>query len=196
MLFNRKAEGPRQPAEPIAPEQPPVVARPSRLATSEDARTQSFIDASLTIVGDLHTDHDVQLDGRICGNVTCARLIVGRDAAITGAVRAEQAIVRGSITGTIRAPTVILQETARVKSDVAYSLLAIDNGAEFEGAAHHSESPLQEAETSPLDELQRTIAVESSNAAASPSHGREQEADTALAKPERRSANGHAGAQR
>lgn len=202
MLFNRNSEGRRQPApEPIAPEQPPLVARPSRRAATEDARTQSFIDASLTIVGDLHTDRDLQLDGRICGNVTCARLIVGRDAAITGTVKAEQVIVRGSITGMIRSPVVILQETARVQSDIAYTLLAIDDGAAFEGAAHRSESPLEEAETaSQLAELQQTIAAKSSSTTPGPPNGRDTSGepgpDMTPSEPGRRNANGHAETRR
>ena len=211
MLFTRKSEGRSNPApEPIsgpsiAPEQPPSTAGQRRHAGTDYAPTQSFIDASLTIVGDLHSEGDVRIDGRICGNVSCAQLILGKDAAITGTVRAQQAIVRGSVTGPIRAPVVILQETARVQSDIAYTLLAIDGGATFEGAVHRSENPLDETEiSSRLVDLQRVITVEgsgeSSSATATPSNDRaagcEHEPDTAQPKPERRNANGHAGAQR
>jgi cytoskeletal protein CcmA (bactofilin family) len=207
MLFNRKSESrgetapaPR-PAAPIAPEQPPAAAGQGRHGGAGYAPTQSFIDASLTIVGDLHSEGDVRIDGRICGTVSCAQLIVGTDAAITGAVKAEQAIVRGSITGPIRAPVVILQETARVQSDIAYTVLAIDDGATFEGAVHRSENPLDETETSSrLVDLQRVIAVEGSSAAATPCNGRDpasdQDLDKGPPKPERRNANGHADAQR
>jgi cytoskeletal protein CcmA (bactofilin family) len=204
MLFNRKSgdrqnpaadapassdEGPQRGAEPGSP----PIAEPAHQAATDSAPTQSFIDASLTIVGDLHSEGDVQIDGRVCGNVSCAQLIVGRDAAITGTVRAEQAIVRGSITGTIRASVVILQEPARVKSDISYSLLAVDDGAELEGSAHRSENPLAEVEApSSLADLQRAIAAGSASAAATLANGRAQDADAEPAKPERRNANGHA----
>jgi cytoskeletal protein CcmA (bactofilin family) len=119
-------------------------------------RSQSFIDASLTIMGDLYSEGDVQLDGRICGNVSCAQLIVGRDAAVTGAITASQAVIRGTITGTIRSPVVILQDTARVESEITYSVLAIDEGATFQGSAHRSDRPLEETDAaSPLEELQQ-----------------------------------------
>ena len=207
MLFTRKSEGRSNPAteprpEPsVAPQPPPSATGRGRHGGTDYAPTQSFIDASLTIVGDLHSEGDVRVDGRICGNVSCAQLIVGKDAAITGAVKAEQAIVRGSITGTIRAPVVILQETACVQSDIAYTLLAIDDGATFEGAVHRSENPLDETEvSSQLVDLQRAVAVEGSSATATPSNGRaadcEHEPDTAPPKPEGRKANGHADTQR
>jgi cytoskeletal protein CcmA (bactofilin family) len=208
MLFNRKSDGRDHPAPDPAPEAskppepPPAFAEASRHAGSDTTPTQSFIDASLTIVGDLHSQRDVQIDGRICGNVTCAQLIVGGDAVITGTVKASQAVVRGSIKGTIRASAVILQETARVDSDITYSMLAIDDGAQFEGTVRRSESPLAETrDTSPLAELQRTIAAVSPGTAAAPSAGRNEaacapESGLGSASPDHRNANGHAETQR
>jgi cytoskeletal protein CcmA (bactofilin family) len=164
MLFSRKPERRNDPSAPsadppLAPSgalaPPPATQLPER---DGDARPQSFIDASLTILGDLYSEGDVHLDGHICGNVRCAQLIVGRDAAITGAVTAEQTIVRGRITGTIRSSVVILQDTARVESEITYTTLAIDDGATFEGAAHRSDNPLREDEpTSPLTDLERIM---------------------------------------
>jgi cytoskeletal protein CcmA (bactofilin family) len=206
MLFNRKSVGRGHPtpvpeSDPsAAPGQLPPAAAESPHAGPARAPTQSFIDASLAIVGDLCSEGDVQIDGRICGNVTCAQLIVGAGAAITGTVRAEQAIVRGSITGTINASVVILQETARVKSDIAYTLLAIDDGATFEGAVRRSARPREEAATaSPLTELERTITGESAGTTASPWNSADAGDEPApdVASPgQRRNANGHADAQR
>ena len=174
MLFSRKSESGTRPvpnpsrALERSPPENAVERPPRKAAGGNGSRSQSFIDASLTIMGDLSSEGDVQLDGRICGNVRCAQLIVGRDAAITGSVAARQAIVRGSITGTIRAYLVILQETARVESEITYTVLAIDDGAMFEGAAHRSEEPLKEEAASPLAQLQQMLTVESCPAASRP----------------------------
>ncbi len=201
MLFNRKSEVRSDPAsEPsVASERPTASGHGSHAGTAR--AMQSFIDASLTIVGDLHTEGDLRIDGRICGNVSCAQLILGKDAAVTGSVTAEQAIVRGSVTGTIRSPVVILQETARVRSDIAYTMLAIDDGAVFEGSVHRSENPLEEADlSSRLAELQRAVAIDSPSVAAAPPNGPvaggKPAPDMAAPKPQRRNANGHADAQR
>jgi cytoskeletal protein CcmA (bactofilin family) len=154
MLFNRKpqthtdqAQMQSHPATDLPPPRPPPA-----------ARAQTLIDASVAIVGDLRSEGDVQLDGHICGNVECAQLIVGPDAAITGAVTAEELVVRGRITGTIRARTVILQESARIESDIVYGLLALDEGAQFEGSARRSPNPLSdEAAATALTDLRRMI---------------------------------------
>jgi cytoskeletal protein CcmA (bactofilin family) len=120
---------------------------------------QSVIEPSVTIVGDLWSEGSVQVDGQICGNVNCAQLIVGRNAAITGTIIAKEAVVRGRITGTIRATRVLLQSTARVESEIVYKRLLIDEGARFDGAASYSSNPLQDgAAVSPMSELREIIA--------------------------------------
>ncbi len=207
MLFNRKSAGREGPAREPAPEpsggsaRPQAAVEPSLPASRNPAPVQSYIDASLTIVGDLHSEGDVQVDGRICGNVRCAQLIVSRDAVVTGTVTADQAVVRGSITGTIRASVVILQETAQVESDISYTQLVIDDGAAFEGSVHRSDNPLAgPVAASPLAELQRAIAAEGASATAGPSNSHDagpgRERDTAPPMPDRRNANGRADAQR
>lgn len=137
------ADAPEPPAEPMA----------------NGLLARSLLDTSVAITGDLTGRGDLQLDGHVCGSVSCARLTVGRDAAIAGAIRAEQVVVCGRVTGTIRANLVILHRTARVEAEITYSLLAMDEGAAFEGLARCRPNPLQE-DTPPcaLDDLQRTLA--------------------------------------
>jgi cytoskeletal protein CcmA (bactofilin family) len=154
MLFNRKTESEtdRWPAHSFKPDPRAASHR------SDGVRAGSIIDATLAIVGDLQTQGDLQVDGHICGNVQCAQLIVGRNAAITGAVRADEAVIRGRITGTISANVIIVQGTAHVEADIVYNQLAIDEGAAFEGAARCSAKPLEEDEASSgLADLKRMI---------------------------------------
>ena len=154
MLFNRKTEreADRWPAHSFEPDPP------AALRKSGGARARSVIDATLAIVGDLQTEGDLQVDGHICGNVQCAQLIVGRNAGITGAIRAEEAVIRGRITGTISANVIVVQGTAHVEADIVYNQLAIDEGAAFEGDARRSARPLEEDEThSALVDLKRMI---------------------------------------
>lgn len=154
MLFNRKTEREtdRWPAYSLEPDPPAALRR------SGGVRAQSVIDATLAIVGDLQTEGDLKVDGHICGNVQCAQLVVCRNAAITGAIRAEEAVIRGRITGTISANVVIVQGTAHVEADVVYSQLAIDKGATFEGAVRRSSRPLEEdLARSALADLRRMI---------------------------------------
>jgi cytoskeletal protein CcmA (bactofilin family) len=110
----------------------------------------------VTIIGELWTEGDVQIDGHLCGNFNCAQLIVGKDADITGAIIAKEVVVRGKITGAIRANRILLEYTARVESEIVYKLLSIDEGARFEGVARCRPNPLQdEAAVSAMTELQQ-----------------------------------------
>ena len=110
----------------------------------------------MTIIGELWTEGDVRLDGHLCGNFNCAQLIVGRDADITGAIIANEVVVRGKITGAIRANRILLEDTARVESEIVYKLLSIDEGARFEGVARCRPNPLQDdAAVSAMTELQQ-----------------------------------------
>ena len=110
----------------------------------------------MTIIGELWTEGDVRIDGQLCGNFNCAQLIVGRDADITGAIIAKEVVVRGKITGAIRANRILLEYTARVESEIVYKLLSIDEGARFEGVARCRPNPLQDdAAVSAMTELQQ-----------------------------------------
>jgi cytoskeletal protein CcmA (bactofilin family) len=153
MLFNRKTESDADRPRGL----PAEAADPAAVPKTAGARLQSVIDETLAVVGDLRTDGDLRLDGHVCGNVQCAQLILGPKAAVTGAVTAEEAIIRGRITGTIRAHVVVLQRSAHVDSDIVYGTLAIDEGAEFQGGVRRSENPLEDDEAGGLAELKRML---------------------------------------
>ena len=129
------------------------------VARTSPQPAQSLINRSMTITGDLWSEGNVRVDGHICGNVNCAQLIVGRDAAITGAIMTEEVVIRGRVMGTIRAIRVRLQSTARVESEIIYRVLSIDEGARFEGVARCRSNPLRaEAAVSPMTELRQMMA--------------------------------------
>ena len=106
------------------------------------APTRSVIDALLMITGNLQSEGEVQVDGQIHGDIRCAHLTVGRDALVDGNITAEEVVVRGKVTGTIRANRVILQDSAHVESEIFHKKLSIEEGACFEGTSCRREDPL------------------------------------------------------
>lgn len=140
MLFNNKPDNKNEREVP-ANRQPLAPLLSVRKAS--EMPVQTVIDAWLTISGNLHGEGDVQIDGKICGNIHCTHLVIGRDSTITGDIVADEAVVRGRIKGTIRANRVVLQDTARVEGDIFYKTLAIDEGASFEGQSRRRE-PMQD----------------------------------------------------
>jgi len=104
---------------------------------------RSVIDAWLTMKGDLESEGDIQVDGKVQGHIRCMQLIVGRDACIDGDVLASEVVIRGKVKGVIRANRVKLQETACVESEIFFEKsLGIEDGASFEGQIRKASEPL------------------------------------------------------
>jgi cytoskeletal protein CcmA (bactofilin family) len=142
MIFNKKEEtgsqayAPVRPVSPIATDQ--SLSAPRRQAATP---TRALIDACLNIDGNLETEGEVQVDGRINGNIRCAHLTVGRDATIVGDITAEEVVVRGRVTGIIRGNRVILQDGAQVESEIFQNKLTIEEGANFKGMIRDQGEP-------------------------------------------------------
>jgi cytoskeletal protein CcmA (bactofilin family) len=145
MLFNKKSDedfhqdfsSNRQPIATYSVDPGAIAAR-----KANGAPTRSVIDAWLTITGNLQSEGEVQVDGQVEGDIRCAHLVVGKDATITGNIVAEEVVVRGKVIGTIRANRVILQDSARVESEIFHKKLAIEEGAVFDGQSRLRDEPM------------------------------------------------------
>ena len=93
----------------------------------------SFIGPEAVISGDLATDAQLQVDGRVDGNVRCASLSQGSEGTIAGNIFAEDARLAGTVEGTVSAGTIVIEATARILGDVAYDTISIEAGATIEG---------------------------------------------------------------
>ena len=74
----------------------------------------SFIGPDVVVSGDLATESQVHIDGRINGNVRCATLIQGQGGIIAGNIVADSACIAGLVDGTVHAKLVTLEPSARV----------------------------------------------------------------------------------
>jgi len=106
------------------------------------AGTPSIIGTDLTITGNLESQGEVQIDGEVQGDIHAARIVVGEQAHITGALLADDVVIRGSVQGSIRGNSVTFQAASRVEGDVFHRSLAIEQGAYFEGKSRRSEDPM------------------------------------------------------
>jgi cytoskeletal protein CcmA (bactofilin family) len=138
-MFNRKPEqnGPRGPAAG-----PPEVPNARLRSGQGGAHKFSVIGCGLTITGNLVSKGEIQIDGEVRGDIRAARIIVGEQGHITGNVMASDIIVRGTLGGSIKGNSVTLQANSRVEGDIFHTLLAIEQGALFEGRARRSEDPM------------------------------------------------------
>src|SRR5262245_18923256 len=121
-------------------------------------RSRSVLDGSVRFNGDLWSEGDVQIDGHLCGTISCVQLIVSKDAVVIGVIIAQEAVIRGRTNGIMRADRVLLQDTARVESEIIYKSFAVDEGANFDGIARPSLKPLEEDfDLSPTTEARQRI---------------------------------------
>lgn len=132
----------RQSFDAFVPAKQPASAAPRMAGGTPSC---SIIDSCLVITGNLESERDVQVDGRINGDVQCAHLTVSKDGMINGNIIAEEVVIRGNVKGTIRATQVVLQDSAHVESDIFHSSLIIEQGAIFDGQSQRQSDPIAQA---------------------------------------------------
>jgi cytoskeletal protein CcmA (bactofilin family) len=93
----------------------------------------SIVSEGLHIAGNLFSDGDVQVDGRVEGDVQGRNITVGATGTVVGKIIADEAMISGAVNGEIRARAVVLTRTAKVASDVTQESISIEAGAVFEG---------------------------------------------------------------
>jgi len=93
----------------------------------------SILSADIIITGDIKTEGEVQIDGRLDGNIVAKGVVIGEKGSVNGKISSNKLTVRGKVTGKIDASTVELLETANVQADIIQDHLSIANGAFFDG---------------------------------------------------------------
>ena len=136
--------GPKPDAEkPKAPEGP--MTKPSLDFTPSAPKGKaavSVLSSDLTVVGNLRTTGDIQIEGTVEGDVRAHLLTVGESATIRGEIVADDIVVNGRVIGRVRGLKVRLTSTARVEGDIIHKTIAIESGAHFEGSVQRQEDPL------------------------------------------------------
>jgi len=108
---------------------PTPAARPARAGTA----AMSFIGPEAVVSGNIVTDAQLHIDGRIDGNVKCVQLIQGTAGIIAGNIEVDEARLAGTVEGSVVARSLIVEASARILGDVAYETVSIDAGAHIEG---------------------------------------------------------------
>jgi cytoskeletal protein CcmA (bactofilin family) len=100
----------------------------------------STISAELKIVGDLTSDGDIEIDGRVEGKINGRTVTVGPRGHVHGAILAQSVRIKGAIEGEIGAMNVAFEASAVVKANITYKQLSVDEGAFFVGSVHGTDS--------------------------------------------------------
>jgi cytoskeletal protein CcmA (bactofilin family) len=98
----------------------------------------SILARDLLIVGSLASDGEVQIDGRIEGEVSAVAATIGQGAFVKGEIVADTVVVHGRIEGLVNARSVVLVAPAVVKGEIIYDTLAIQSGAILDGSSRRA----------------------------------------------------------
>jgi cytoskeletal protein CcmA (bactofilin family) len=139
---------PMAPAVPARPE-PAVPARPVGGVPAGGRDQLSVISAGLRVVGNLESDEDIQINGKVEGDVRCRSLTVSEGADVSGVVAAQGVTILGRIKGEVKASAVRLARSGRMEGDITYRTLAIEEGAALEGRCHKTDAENPAAEPGP-----------------------------------------------
>lgn len=101
----------------------------------------SIISESLVIEGNLASEGEVQIDGKVFGDVRAENLTVGQSACITGEIDAGVLTIRGEVEGGIKGEEISITSTAKVTGDVVHKSLSIEPGAKIDGHLKHNDNP-------------------------------------------------------
>ena len=118
------------------PEPPAIPAR--TLGSPRVYAGPSIISAALTVVGRLESAGDIQIDGKVEGDVRGQAVRIGSGAVIKGSVTGELVELAGTLEGKIEARSAVLTKTARMSGDIIHQSLQIDEGSFFNGSSRPS----------------------------------------------------------
>lgn len=153
MFTKTKGDGntPLMPTPGTTPTQDAIRSASSKPAAKAAA---SIICADMAINGSVSSEGALQVDGKVDGDVTAKDITIGASGIITGEVKAEIVIVKGTIRGSIRSRKVELETGCKVEGDIVHSSLSIQANAVFEGQVKHAADPLKETAPRPAAQAQ------------------------------------------
>ncbi|BBN80839.1 hypothetical protein PA25_08240 [Pseudoalteromonas sp. A25] len=97
----------------------------------------ALISPNTVVEGHIRCEGELQIDGKVIGDLVVNTLIVGLNGVIEGDVKAHRIRIKGTVNGNIDADKVMLEPTAKVHGDVTHDTLSIEAGALIEGKLTH-----------------------------------------------------------
>ena len=108
---------------------------PSPTPDPINSSTVNIIGAGTVIEGEIKSNGDLRVDGKIIGSVTSkAKVVIGNTGLVEGDVNCQNADISGSVKGkTMVNETLFLKSTAKVNGDIVTGKLVVEVGASFTG---------------------------------------------------------------
>lgn len=109
----------------------------SKMARSNesDGVMRNHLAAGTEVKGDITTQGDIRIDGKVEGSITSkGKLVVGNTGVIEGEINCVTGNVSGSIRGVVHVSEMLkVQATGKLSGEITYGKLSVEPGAELEG---------------------------------------------------------------
>ncbi len=94
---------------------------------------RNIIGKNTSIVGDIISEGDFRIDGKVEGTVkTKGRVVIGKSGTIKGKIECNNAEIEGKFSGNLIAYSLLtLKSTAKISGEMAINKLSVEPGAEF-----------------------------------------------------------------
>ncbi len=98
----------------------------------------SLIGNGTTLKGDISSNGDLRIDGKLIGNIhSTAKVVIGANGVVEGDIHGVQADIMGKVTGTIKVKELLqLKASGTVNGNIHAGKLQIEPAATFNGACH------------------------------------------------------------
>tara|TARA_B100001250_G_C19447768_1_gene634620 strand:+ start:253 stop:675 length:423 start_codon:yes stop_codon:yes gene_type:complete len=107
---------------------------PSTTKDSSTVPEVSTISQGLKVTGSISSKGKVQFNGIIKGTLEAKSLYVGEEGFIDGKAIADEAVILGRVKGSLKGKKVRLASTSRIEGDTFHEVIAIEDGAIYEGS--------------------------------------------------------------
>ncbi len=121
-----------------------------RIGTADDAAASAdralCISSKVTIIGNVHFDGPIDIEGTVHGEVRCASVNVSRYGTVMGLIVADQVTVSGGVNGSIYANRLVLKTKCDVEGEIYHRELSLEDGSYFDGKSRPHNQPLDLAQ--------------------------------------------------
>ncbi len=116
----------------------------------------TLIATGTTILGDVNSENDVRIDGKVVGNILSkGRVVLGENAILDGTITASNAEIAGTINGSLLISEITqIKATGKVLGDLTTQKLVVEPGAIFSGKCVMSVKTLELNESPRTKQLQ------------------------------------------
>ncbi|MFT4959062.1 MAG: cytoskeletal protein CcmA (bactofilin family) [Paracoccaceae bacterium] len=105
---------------------------------SPSDNSRSLLSRNSKITGDLEFPGQVEVLGRIDGQIKADSALIGEKGEVEGSIKAQTIVIKGRVNGDIIGKSVTLHTGSQVNGEITYHELVVEAGARVDGGIHRA----------------------------------------------------------